>query len=78
VRIRHFGFLASRRRGKLLPLCQQLLANAPASAPSVSPTASPEPEPLWSCLICGGPMVLVERLTSRQLTLRSPPLTKVA
>ena len=26
VRIRHFGFLAHRRRGALLPLCFQLLA----------------------------------------------------
>jgi hypothetical protein len=25
VRIRHFGFLANRRRGTLLPLCLQLL-----------------------------------------------------
>jgi len=78
VRIRHFGFLASRRRSALVPLCKQLLADAPAPIPTVNPTASPEPAPLWGCPICGGPMVLVERLTARQLALRSPPLTKVA
>jgi hypothetical protein len=78
VRIRHFDFLASRRRSALIPLCKQLLAIAPAPIPNVNPAASPEPAPLWSCPICGGPMVLVERLTARQLALRSPPLTKVA
>ena len=31
VRIRFFGFLAHRRRGALLPLCQQLLDTNPAS-----------------------------------------------
>jgi hypothetical protein len=76
VRIRHFGFLASRRRGALIPLSKQLLADAPVSTP-VWTTISPEPVSLWTCPICGGPMVLIERLTARQIALRSPP-TKVA
>jgi hypothetical protein len=29
VRIQHFGFLANRRRTKLLPLCVQLLGSTP-------------------------------------------------
>lgn len=76
VRIRHFGFLASRRRGSLVPLSKQLLADASVSIPACT-TTSPEPVSLWTCPICGGPMVLIERLTARQLALRSPP-TKVA
>jgi hypothetical protein len=35
VRIRFFGFLANRRRAKLLPLCQQLLEVSPCQS---SPT----------------------------------------
>src|SRR6516164_3228548 len=49
VRIRHFGFLANRRRTALLPLCYRLLD---AEQPSQSePEASPakQPNPLWHC-----------------------------
>jgi len=73
VRIRHFGFLANRRRATLLPLCCRLLD---AVQPSQSePEASPARElnPLWLCPQCGGPMVVIERLTATQLQLRSPP-----
>jgi hypothetical protein len=75
VRIRHFGFLASRRRGTLLPLCQQALsANPPASDPAaVPPNNEIRPAPPWPCPLCGGPMVLIERLTAVQIRLRSPP-----
>ena len=73
VRIRHFGFLANRRRAALLPLCFQLLGAVPQ--PQVEQQASPakEPRPLWRCPQCGGPMVVLERLTAAQLQLRSPP-----
>src|SRR5215471_8161891 len=37
VRIRHFGFLASRRRGLLVPLCKQLLPVTPSEAAPVLP-----------------------------------------
>jgi hypothetical protein len=39
VRIRSFGFLATRRRARLLPLCQRLLADYPVphSPANVSP-----------------------------------------
>src|SRR5229473_2851219 len=73
VRIRHFGFLANRRRTALLPLCYRLLD---AEQPSQSkPTAAlaKQSNPLWRCPKCGGPMVVIERLSAAQLQLRSPP-----
>jgi hypothetical protein len=76
VRIRHFGLMAHRRRGVSLPLCLQLLANSgrvPSTAGNDGNAGSP-PRQLWSCPHCGGPMVLMERLTAIQLRLRSPPV----
>lgn len=74
VRIRHFGFFAHRRRAALLPLCLQLLAATVVPPPSDGPEPIVNPTaPLWLCPRCGGPMVLVERLTSTQARLRSPP-----
>ena len=54
VRIRHFGFLANRRRATLLPLCRQALA---VVQPQTQPQASTakETRPLWLCPNCGGP-----------------------
>jgi hypothetical protein len=69
VRIRHFGFLAHRRRATLVPLCLQLLATAVA----LTSPESNSPPPLWQCPRCGGPMVLIERLTPIQARFRSPP-----
>jgi hypothetical protein len=71
VRIRYFGFFAHRHRAEFVPLCFELLATA-ASLPR--PACGPAPSrPMWRCPKCGGPMVLLERLTSLQLRLRSPP-----
>jgi hypothetical protein len=80
VRIRHFGFLASRRRGTLLPLCKQMLADASFTTTSVVARADGrnEPSSVWSCPLCGGSMVLIERLTAVQLRLRSPPAVILA
>jgi hypothetical protein len=81
VRIRHFGFLASRRRGSLLPLCKQLLpaGSRITSNPAFARSAAPgQPVPLWTCPLCGGPMVLIERLTAVQIKLRSPPKVRAA
>jgi hypothetical protein len=66
IRIRFFGFLASRRRAATLPLCQQLLATGarPISAPSKMPA---NPPALWVCPHCGGPMTVIERLTALQI-----------
>src|SRR6202521_3087024 len=63
VRIRHFGFLAHRRRGALLPLCLQLLAASrrAQAEPKPEQTADSSTRPLWTCPRCGGPMVLIER-----------------
>lgn len=72
VRIRHFGFLAHRRRAKLLPLCFDLLAIPTTLAPQ---RRDPSPlRPLWQCPKCGGPMVILERLSPVELRLRSPPV----
>jgi len=77
VRIRHFGFLAGRRRGALVPLCKQLLSTG--TSIMLDPRSSRSdprsmPAPLWTCPLCGGPMILTERLTAHQIKLRSPPL----
>ena len=73
VRIRHFGFLASRRRGVLLPLCKRVLSAEPEIDPVPSGKMEAGSTPLWTCPVCGGPMVVIERLTAAQVKLRSPP-----
>ena len=81
VRIRHFGFLSSRRRGALVPLCKQMLPAGALPTPQSVPARSDppcQPAPLWTCPRCGGPMVLVERLTAVQIKLRPPPDAPVA
>src|SRR5215470_2799152 len=70
VRIRNFGFLANRQRATLLPLCFQLLDAA--QQPRAEQDAS-DSNDLWRCPKCGGPMVVVERLTAAEIQLRSPP-----
>jgi hypothetical protein len=73
VRIRHFGFLANRRRSRLLPLCFAALGAVPSQIePQTSPTQ--ESDPLWLCPKGGGPMSVIERLSAAQLQLRSAPL----
>ncbi len=75
VRIRHFGFLASRRRGQLLPRCKQVLAVASCATTSavVQSNKRNERSALWMCPLCGGKMIVIERLTPAQIRLRSPP-----
>ena len=77
VRIRHFGFLASRRRAHLLPLCFAALDSAAAQAETATSTAQ-DISPNWFCPKCGGPMAIVERLTAAQIQLRSPPKMSTA
>jgi len=80
VRIRHFGFLANRRRATLLQVCFQLLGEAieTETAPEeskVNPTPVGDPAPgVWTCPNCGGPMRIIERVTAAQIRLRSLPL----
>jgi len=75
VRIRNFGFLANRKRATTLPLCFQRLSAAPQTEQAVSTSG---PSDLWSCPKCGGPMMIVERLTAAEIQLRSPPLVTAA
>ncbi|OFW43725.1 MAG: transposase [Acidobacteria bacterium RIFCSPLOWO2_12_FULL_60_22] len=72
VRIRHFGFLANRRRAAFLPRCFHLLVPFPSAASDL-PT-NPSSSSLWTCPRCGGPMILLERLTAAQTLSRSPPV----
>ena len=65
VRIRYFGFLASRCRTRGLPQCRQAIGAAPLP-PVPPPTAGDLAlSSLW------GPMRIVERLTARQLFLHA-------
>ena len=68
LRIRHFGILANRCRAQLIPRCRQLLAETPR--PHSTATASVVQPVVWACPDCGGPMTIVERLTSEQIRLR--------
>jgi hypothetical protein len=60
VRIRHFGLFANRKRSASLLSCRFLL-NAAA------PPQQPAPTPQIKCPLCSGDMLVVERITSRQL-----------
>jgi hypothetical protein len=66
VRIRFFGFLARRKRGRLLPLCRSLLT-APSPAPSTPPNGG---ELQRRCPRCGGLLKIVERLSA--VSIRAP------
>jgi hypothetical protein len=71
VRIRNFGFLANRRRATLLPLCFHLLGSAPQAEQDIADSKASSD--LWLCPKCGGPMMVIERLTAAEIQLRSPP-----
>jgi hypothetical protein len=75
VRIRHFGFLASRRRAQLLPLCLAALDSLPDQT-ETSTTQDMSPHRI--CPQCGGTMAIIERLTAAQIQLRSPPKLSIA
>jgi hypothetical protein len=73
VRIRHFGFLANRRRANLLPVCFQLLRHSTQQASPAEAISSSQPLSLWRCPRCGGTMRTIERISAAELLLRSPP-----
>src|SRR5258706_9806622 len=73
VRIRHFGFLACRRRSTTLPLCFQLLGAAQEALSEEHTSSTEDARDLYRCPKCGGPMKVIERLTAAQIQLRSPP-----
>jgi len=71
VRIRFFGLLANRRRAALLPLCRTLIEGN-LSLPTAPPLPPQSDKPSGStCPLCGGPMVVIERLTAGQLYVES-------
>ncbi len=71
VRIRFFGFLANRRRQHLLPLCKQLLEGSPHARSETAVGVETKPAEGWLCPQCGGPMMLIEKLTGQQIRRRS-------
>jgi hypothetical protein len=73
VRIRHFGFLANRRRSTFLPLCFQLLGTTLEPPAEEHPSSTEDAADLYRCPKCGGPMKIIERLTAAEIQLRSPP-----
>jgi Putative transposase/Transposase zinc-binding domain len=77
VRIRHFGFLASRRRAQLLPLCHATLDSVPPQTETAA-SAAQNINSHCFCPLCGGPIVIVERLTTAQIQLRAPPKVYMA
>jgi hypothetical protein len=71
VRIRHFGFLSNRRRKDSLQLCRTLLQVAvspPDQAHSATATSS-----FWTCPMCGGEMVIIQRFAFAEVRVRPPP-----
>jgi len=72
VRIRSFGFLANRRRGKLLPLCFHALGSVPDEEDPPETTAG-----LWQCPKCGSPMVVTFRVNVPSRHPRPPPAPAV-
>jgi hypothetical protein len=75
VRIRHFGFLANRRRAELLPLCFAALGSVPSQTEPEASADHPSRD-LRLCPYCGAPMVIVERLTAAQIQFRAPPISR--
>lgn len=71
VRIRYFGLLANRRRTTLLPLCVHLLSSSPQAEQDLA--GSKPSGALGLCPKCGGPMVVLQRLTGAEIQLRAPP-----
>jgi len=77
VRIRHFGLFTNRHRKVALELCRTLLEET-GVPPAAAPTHANTTPGLWLCPDCGGPMILIERLTAVQLAVRPPPVPGVA
>ena len=67
VRIRSFGFLANRQRTASLALCCALLPTAEVPAPVITKAC----EVVWRCPLCGGSMIVIERLTAQQVAFDS-------
>jgi putative transposase len=73
VRIRHFGFLANRKRAALLPLCFYLLGSPNELATATDRRSAAGKASAWNCPQCGGVMVVIDRFTAAAALARSPP-----
>lgn len=75
VRIRYFGFLSTRNRCTLLPLCRRLLAETETMPHPTAMSSARESgqRVTWLCPHCHAPMLILERWTAAQLRFRSPP-----
>jgi hypothetical protein len=62
VRIRHFGFLVNRSRGRMLELARRLLANSPKPREPCPASAQS-----WQCPRCGAPMKIGRNLPAWML-----------
>jgi len=78
VRIRHFGFLANRRRAATLPLCFQLFGATQKPSSEQLTSSSQDSPHLYRCPKCGGPMKVIERLTAAEIQFPAPPLGTAA
>jgi hypothetical protein len=67
VRIRHYGWMANRCRGKQAALCRALLAAEPAEPVTVTGTGPPRGR---KCPVCGGVIEVVEMIVPRELSRR--------
>ena len=75
VHIRNFGFLASRHRSRLLPLCFKCLGSDPEALKNED-----QPEDtkgLGKCPKCGSPMIVVLRVNAAKWLPRPPPASSV-
>jgi hypothetical protein len=68
VRIRFSGFLANRRRAKLLPVCHRLLSQKPKPDLPNFKLSSPPPS-CFRCPRCACPMMLIEQLSPSSLSI---------
>jgi hypothetical protein len=74
VRIRHFGFLSTRNRSTLLPLCFRLLGEPTATSTAATPRNDHQHQQVtWLCPQCNAPMLILERMSALQLRFRAPP-----
>lgn len=71
VRIRFSGFLANRLRAQLLPVCRRLLEDSSRPEAHAPGTAPRDDAGVRACPHCGGPMILIERLTALDLARES-------
>ena len=72
-RIRYFGWLANRKRGRLLPLCRILLNQTPVTAPMLSEHQTAVPE----CPKCHGPMRILETFTAEEIAIAERSETRI-